>query len=182
MRNYILTAPRWQVAVTMGLFAGLFAALVAGFVLPFGWIVALGFGAGFGVLLGGSTAYNLESTRRLLHSSVTHLPPHTVAAAAPAAARGPVPVDPEIRATALQIAVHRLETQRRHRTFYILGMVICGFSTVLSISAGFDWLDVIILAGGLGMAYQLYGLRRLSQRVRLLSADGNGDGLGAPSR
>jgi len=177
MRNYLLTTPRWQVAVTGGLLAGIFTGVVAGLVLPFGWIGAVGFGAGIGVLFGASTAYSLESTRRQLRTSVDlpadALHADTLGAARSAVADGSVPADPEVRAAALALAIHQLEALRRYRTLYVLGVVVCGFSTVLSITAGFDWIDVLILAGGLAMGWQLYSLRRLRQRVLLLSAAGD---------
>lgn len=173
MRTYLLITPRWQLAVAAGLIAGCFTGLLAGLALDFGWAGGLAFGSAIGALVGVSMAAGLRSTRRLLSTSVSELPADAVIAAWPGATRGPVPADPEVRATALRIAVHRLEEHRRFRTLYVLGTVICGASTVLSIDAGFGWIDVFVLAGGLAMAYQLFGLRRLRRRVQQLSTDGD---------
>jgi hypothetical protein len=175
VRSYLSDPPRWVVAVLIG--------------VPFGLAMGLwdksdgsswsgaAFMATSGIPFGLVTAWRWPQWRRQadqaaagLAQAEAGLAADKLPAARLAATRGPVPADPEIRATALRIASHELAEATRHRTFKIFAIGLTVIGTVGAASEGsLSALWSATVAGGL---LYLFGFRprRLQRRIELLRA------------
>jgi hypothetical protein len=175
VRTYLLTSPRWA----LGLFGGLaFAVLSAVFVRATGstsWPAAvlrsLLTGAFFGVIV----SFTLNRQRRQLRAAAGDLPADQLTTAYRAAARGPVPADPQIRAAAVRIAQSRLATVRRVRVLMSLAAAFMLATAVVNALAGNLWLSILSVTSVVVWGSELYQLRRLPRRVEALSCPAEPD-------
>lgn len=122
----------------------------------------------FGAVMGPVTARQAHRQR----SAIGDIAPHQISALLRASWRGPVPVDPELRAAALRAATHQLDATLRQRTF---GTVLFAALTVASIVFVADspwWL----LATGIFLALlagQWLTPRTIRHRIKLLTPSGD---------
>jgi hypothetical protein len=61
---------------------------------------------------------------------------------------------------------------RRYRKYWIVAAAFLALSLVLSIIDGLEWRNTGVVVGLLAVGFQLYWPRRLRERIRQLSADG----------
>lgn len=116
-------APRWQVALVMGLSCGLGAGLLLA-VVGEGWSGALpgAVGAALGGGLVGATLLRGQVRRRA--EAVAGLPAPDRRVAGRASLRGAVPEDPETRAAAYALTQQALAEHRRRRVLGIVGSLV----------------------------------------------------------
>jgi hypothetical protein len=124
-----------------------------------------------GVLFGGFMGpFTAWQTRRM-RSATGEASTDEVLLASRAVLRGPVPIDPELRATTHRLATHRLAQLERWRVFttvvFVLAVIGEAFAAV-AISPWF-WLAVAFFAGML--TYSVWLPARLRRRIELLGPD-----------
>jgi hypothetical protein len=172
MRTYLLTAPRWMVGVFSGLIFGIgMAFIVRGISPPTpSWpatlVICLATGAGFGLTM----AFTIGRQRHALLEAAGDLPPAQLLAAVRAAAWGPVPAEPQIRAAAGRVAQSRIVKIRRSRVLLLIVVVLFSALGVINALLGTypsAALNVLVV---LLMGSELYQLKRLPQRIERLSA------------
>jgi hypothetical protein len=170
MRTYLLTAPRRMVGLFSGLIFGIGSAVFARVIdPPTSWPVTAVIGVATGVLFGGAMAFTLGRQRRALRTAAGDLPPAQLSAAYRAAAWGPIPADPQIRAAAARVAQSRIEAVRRARILFAAGLFLLSAGAVVNVLAGNYGTAVLNVAAVLVLGSELYQLRRLPRRVESLS-------------
>ncbi|KAA1376287.1 hypothetical protein [Aeromicrobium fastidiosum] len=169
MRNRLIHSSWWVLSLVFGSIYGTAMTLYS-LVAESGGVAssALGGLVGgviFGAFMGPVTARQARRQR----SAIGDISPHQVSAVMRASRRGPVPVDPELRAAALRAATHQLDANLRQRTF---GSVLFAALTVASIVFVADspwWL----LATGIFLALlagQWLTPRTIRHRIKLLTS------------
>jgi len=155
-------APRWQLALVMGLTCGTGAGLLLA-VVGEGWSGALpgAAGAALGGGLMGATLLRGQVRRRA--QAVAGLPVPDRRAAGRASLRGPVPEDPGTRAAAYALAQQGLAEHRRRRVLGIVGsLVVLAMLVNLAVQTSpWWWLGV---AGTVGLL--VHGWLVLPGRLR----------------
>jgi Flp pilus assembly protein TadB len=165
---YLSDPPRWLIAVVAGGMFGIAMGLSAKFDGD-GW-----FGAGLmatsGIPFGLTTAWWTSRWRRERDQVEADIPAEKLQATRLAAARGPVPTDPEIRAAAARIAAHELTEVTRHRRLRILlgGVMLIG--TVGAAAAGSLWALLYAFVAAAVLYTNWYRPRQLRRRIAQLRA------------
>jgi len=102
------------------------------------------------------------------------LSPRALRAAKRASMRGPIPTDPLIRQTALDLAKYRIGLVALHRWVLISAVLLIGLSLLWSATSSPWWLTVTALSP-YSTIRQLLIPRRVQHRIEALtSADGSG--------
>jgi hypothetical protein len=169
VRNYLLAAPGWQVALVFGVpFAILTTAM--------GWFAGVRFGVAvisgvcIGLLIGVTVALASRVPRREHRELRERMSAADVAAVRHAAWSGPVPEDPWLRGEALEFARRGLAKMRQFR---LALTVIFGLNVVLQVIGlfyGNRWAIFSIACFLFAIASQWYSFRRLERRIALLEA------------
>jgi len=180
MRFRFATAPVAAQATIVGLIFGVWAAVVFSFLQ--GPMVTRS--VGNALIGGGVTAVvvgvlALPACRRVrdrdrAEDTSGGLSPKARRAAKRASMRGPIPTDPLIRQTALDLATYRIGLVALHRWGLISAVLLIGLSLLWSATSSPWWLTVTALS--LYTAFrQLLIPRRVQHRIEALtSADGSG--------
>jgi membrane associated rhomboid family serine protease len=172
MRTYLLTAPRWVVGLFGGLVFGIGIAAIARFTSPpASWLAATVTGVITGALFGAVLAFTLDKQRRDLRAAAGDLPPGQLSEAYRAAAWGPIPGDPTVRAAAVRVAQRRLEAIRRARILFAILAILMTVGTVMNLLAGNYGLAAALAAAALAWGTELDQPRRLRRRLGRLSAE-----------
>lgn len=165
-------ASRWQIGLLFGLVCGLGAGLT---LLGAGWTDALtaALATGLGGAVLGATLVHGQIRRQT--ESVGVLPPRVRRSAGRASLWGPVPEDPETRASALALARHSLAERERSRVLGVVSaLVIAAMLVNLALRASPWWWVAVAAHVGL-FAYAFLVLpRRLRRRIELLQEPAGG--------
>jgi hypothetical protein len=163
MREWLTAQPRWVLSLVMGLS---FAVLMTlqGPLRGNSWGEAALTGVISGALFGPLMGPYLHRLYRRQTDAVGALDPGTQRAAARAIRRGPVPMDPQVRAAAVRVIDYQLAEMRRRRWLSVVGFVLfMVLSTTLAITQSpWWWLAVAFWVAMAGMALVLP--RRLQRR------------------
>ncbi|MFC5264777.1 hypothetical protein ACFPJ1_21905 [Kribbella qitaiheensis] len=172
MRTYLLTAPGWLVGLSSGLILGTGFAAVTRYADPrASWLAAAIVGVVVGVLSGAALAFAACRQRRELRVAAGDLPPAQLLDAYRAAVRGPVPVDPQIRAAAARVARRRIETARQTRILTVAAAILLAVGAVLNTLTGKYGLAVWLACAALANGAVVYEIKRLRRRLERLSAE-----------
>jgi hypothetical protein len=164
-------APPWLLSVLLGSsFAVLFGLAsvvlidnddgIAG--MTIGAVIA---GCFFGAVMGPLVARE----RDRLAAQVGPLPKDTRRAIGRASERGPVPADPEVRAAAYRLVLHRIDQQRRLRTLTILGfgaLAVTSVAGAVTSAARWEIPAALTVLLAVSTVYQHRSLRRRAALLR----------------
>jgi Flp pilus assembly protein TadB len=174
MRAYLSKAPRWIMAVSIGLPFGIMMGIYIKIDGPTSWMGAVVGGLVAGVFFGAVMAFSIDKRLRAMRAAVGDLPAGEAKAARRAADRGPIPTDPEIRAAAVRIATQQLDLLRPVlRRRFIVGMVLLLTFSVVGAVIESPWYLLYALVPALFLTSQWYLPRRIRRRIRLLSEGTN---------
>jgi hypothetical protein len=166
----------WQWSLITGVPVGgllfLFLYLFVGshYRYPYDWIVCVGTGIAFGAAMGPLLAGQARRLRQVIGS----MSAEEYLQVRRAAARGPVPADPDLRQKAARLASHHYDELARFRVPMLIGFSLFIVLEVLAavvVSPRF-WLGAAFFA--LMLASQVWLWRQLRRRVERLQAEGGG--------
>jgi hypothetical protein len=169
MRIDLADAPRWVAGVVTGIPFGAAMGVYTKIDGPTSWTAAIVGGLITGVAFGTGMALWLDRQRRELRAAAGDLPAGKLMAARRAAHRGPVPIDPEIRAAARRIATRQLDRFLRTRKLFIAVMALAVVVGVGMALTGSPWRLLYALGAGALLIDQRYWPQRLRRRIALLS-------------
>jgi Flp pilus assembly protein TadB len=174
MRAYLSKAPRWIMAVIIGLPFGIMMGIYTKIDGPMSSAGAVLEGLVAGVFFGVAMAFSIDKRRRAMRAAVGDLPTGEAKAARRAADRGPIPTDPEIRAAAVRIATQQLDLLRPvlRRRFIVAMVLLLTFSVVGAVIES-PWYLLYALVPALLLTSLWYLPRRIRRRIRLLSEGTN---------
>jgi H+/gluconate symporter-like permease len=170
-RFRLLRAPWWLLSLYTGVPSGLLLGVLAGLTGADGRTAAT-FGLLTGVLSGSAMGPLLARIHRRARPVADAIPDGQHRAVLRAAARGPVPVDPEIRAAALALATHQLAGALRFRR-PVAGLL--GLLAVLESAAALAYTPWLWVGAALFLAILVFQLRqpaRLRRRIQELAPPG----------
>lgn len=158
-----------------GLAAGLVFGIAFGAFIKYddgSWDEAVGFGLAAGAFFGVAMGRWADRWFRTMQTAEGDLAADEAKAAHQAAAGGPVPQDPRIRAAALRIALSNqaLEIRGIRRVFLLVVAGLITIGCVASAITGSPW-SLVFMVGPLAILYGgLVTPRRTRERIRLLSS------------
>ncbi|MFI6833732.1 hypothetical protein ACIBG5_41930 [Kribbella sp. NPDC050241] len=169
MRNNLSAAPKWVVALIMG--TG-FGAGMGIFIKNDGssWAETLVSGLILSVAFGIPMAFLFDKEQRQMRAVAGDIPTETWKSAYRAAASGPIPEDPEVRAAALRIATHQLRQDgQMPRPVRIGTALLVLTASVIQSVADSPWYLLFAVAPVFILVSHLYLPRRSLRRIELLS-------------
>jgi hypothetical protein len=142
------------------------------------WTVALVSGLVAAVIFGAVTGPIHARQQRRAQDAAGDLDRDAQRRATRAAVRGAVPDDPEVRAAAARLAVHRREEVERHRWWTTaVFLVFAGLGAwVAATEQPWMWFGVVFFL--LACVAQVWWPRRFRQREEMLTGGRGGDGTG----
>ena len=174
----MLNAPRWVLAVVMGVPAGLGAGLGTRLAQDGSWTSALVSGVFVGLFSGSILGVVMHRKNRQVREAVGELPEARLAQATRAGWRGPVPEDPATREAAHRLLVSQLGQARRQRVWVVpLLVLMAGWTVYLAVSESPWWWSALALWAVAAIGH-LWLPVRLQRRVHLLAADPHRESAG----
>jgi hypothetical protein len=167
MRTDLADAPRWVLGTVTGIPFGAATGVYTTIDEPTSWTEAIVAGLIAGVIFGATMAYSLDQRRREVRAAAGDLPANKFRSRA--AARGPVPTDPEIRAAARRIATQQLDRFFRGRKLSIAAMALAVVFGVGMALTGSPWRLLYALGAGALLINQRHWPQRIRRRIALLS-------------
>jgi hypothetical protein len=171
MRNRLLHAPAWVLALVNGGTFGLWWVLYTRLIQEEGWTEALVSGGLLGLFFGAVMGPVLHRQNRGVREVAARSPEGLSRQVRRAASRGPVPAEPEVRRAAHELALAQLEPMERQRAwgppfFLLMAALAVGLAVT---GTGWWWAGAALFAAmAAGHRYQLVRLRR---RAALLEPD-----------
>jgi hypothetical protein len=169
MRTYPANLPRWALALATGLPFGTAMGITFKIAGSASWTTAAVGGLIVGVGFGLAIAFAIDKRRREVRAAIGDLPADMSRAARRAADRGPIPADPEIRATALRLANDQLHRFRSVQKPFVVLAVLLLVSSVGQAVTTSAWYLPEVLVSLLLLMGRWYWPKRLRRRIELLS-------------
>lgn len=168
MREKLRSVPWWVWSVIAGVLFGTFTAVFRGMDHPGSWTGDIVFGLSSGVFFGAVLGPHFAGQGRTESAAVNKLPARGLRVASRAVMRGSVPLDPDIRRAAAQLASDLLKSLSRFRwlTLLIFASVTLPSAFYAFTSSPRGWIAVAIFAL-FGVLY-LMMLVHLKRRAKIL--------------
>jgi hypothetical protein len=176
VRDYLSAAPKWVVAVIAGTGFGTGMGI---FIRSdgSGWTETVVSGLILGVAFGIPMAFWFDKEQREMRAVEGELPTDKLQAAHRAAASGPVPEDPEVRAAALRITTHQLQRDGQIPMPVRIGFPLLMLTaSVIGSVSGSPWNLLFAVAPVFILINHLYVPRRTRRRIELLAESYADDG------
>jgi hypothetical protein len=169
MRERMLNAPAWVLAVISGTMFGVLAVLYMRFGQHESWTAALVLGVLCGAFFGALFGPIQHRQQGGVRDAAARSPEGLSGRVRRAALRGPLPAEPEVREAAHSLVVAQLRPLERQRiwgpAFFLLMAVLAVFEAI-AVSPWW-WLAVLLwIAAAAGHRYSLLRLRRRAELLR----------------
>jgi hypothetical protein len=166
VRAYLLSAPRWVLALVQGVFFGAGMTVFSLVTTDRHWVGAVAGGAVGGVLFGAVMAPIAHRQNRGVREASGLTAADQQRAAVRASMRGPIPLEPDIREAAHRIALQQRRELLSKRTFSVVTFAaITTLNVFLAITASPWWWLTVLFFVSLS-SWQLWWLpRHLARRA-----------------
>jgi hypothetical protein len=171
MDKYFLRAPTWVLAVMIGVYGAAVLGVLSWLLGDeSGWWVAIN-ALGGAVIVGPALTMALRPQWREQRRILEQQPDADWRAVRRAGAGGPVPSDPQIRATALELARYHFGRARQGRRWIPIFFGLCLIYAVARAIAGGGRAYFLLAAASAALiGFHWYTLRRLQRQIALLKS------------